>query len=776
MSGYLTAVVATVVVVLLRFGLSGLLGKDSPLLPFLMAITIAAWFGGLGPGLLATGISAVAGAYFFEPAYTFGIEQVSDRVRIALFLFEGALISAVCEALHRARGRAEGSRQEALGKQKDLEREVAERSQAEAELRQAEERVRSVVDHAVDAIITIDEAGAITSFNPAAERTFGYRAPEVIGQNIKMLMPEPFYGEHDQYIANYIRTGEAKIIGIGREVVGRRKDGSIFPMDLAVSEYRLGSSRHFSGVVRDITERKQAEEALRESEQRLRLALEAGRMGTWQWNLETNEVLWSPGLEAIHGRAPGTFDGTFAAYQEDIHPDDRAAVLRSITRTVEHDQDHHILYRIIWPDGSVHWVEGRGKVVRDESRNASRMVGVCIDVTERKRAEEALKEADRRKDEFLATLSHELRNPLAPIRNAVQIQNAESASPADLIWTRGVLDRQVRHMSRLVDDLLDVSRISAGKLLVRKERVGLSTIIESAVETSRPLVDAAEHHLGVSLPTEPIHLEADPVRLSQVLSNLLNNAARYTERGGRISLVAEREGSDVVVSVTDSGIGIAPEMLPHVFEVYSQGAISLEQSESGLGIGLSLARALVELHGGSIGVRSEGLGRGSQFTVRLPLAVMAEPVRDTAPVPTADDVAPETDPKYRLLIADDYRDAADSLAILFRIAGHEVATAYDGKEALAAAEAMRPNAVLLDIGMPEGNGYEVARRIRAQPWGKDVFLIALSGWGKDEDRRRSEEAGFNAHLVKPVAPDLLRKALSRIMGPPKGRVAPSSRA
>jgi signal transduction histidine kinase len=367
------------------------------------------------------------------------------------------------------------------------------------------------------------------------------------------------------------------------------------------------------------------------------------------------------------------------------------------------------------------------------------------------------READRRKDEFLATLAHELRNPLAPIRTAVQVLKAKGPPDPELMWGRDVIDRQVQQMARLLDDLLDISRVTRGKLELRKEPMTLAAVVASAIETSRPQVEAGGHELTVTLPDEPVHLDADPVRLAQVFLNLLNNAAKYTEKGGRIRLTAKRVGQEVVVSVTDTGIGIAPEHLPRLFDMFSQVASAMERSQGGLGIGLSLVKGLVEMHGGSITARSDGPGKGSEFMVRLP-AADAPPVRDEQPA----EPGKLCHAGCRIVVADDNRDAARSLAMLLGIMGHEVRTAGDGDEALTLAAEFRPDVALLDIGMPKRDGYETARSIRREPWGQTMMLIALTGWGQEEDRRQALEAGFNAHMVKPVDPDMLEKLLGSV--------------
>jgi PAS domain S-box-containing protein len=394
--------------------------------------------------------------------------------------------------------------------------------------------------------------------------------------------------------------------------------------------------------------------------------------------------------------------------------------------------------------------------IRDPSGQVILLHPTGIDITDRKLVDEALRDSNRRKDEFLATLAHELRNPLAPIRNALSVLDVAHSDRDTFKRATEMMSRQLAQMVRLIDDLLDVSRISRGKLRLRMEHVELASIVHQAVETCRPLADSSEHQLTVVLPTEPVYLRADPIRLSQVLSNLLNNSCKFTERGGRITLSAVRQGSDVVISVEDNGIGIAPEKTEGIFEMFAQADQSLEKAQGGLGIGLTLVKRLVELHGGSIDVRSEGIGRGSEFIVRLP--VVAEVPRSEPECMAATTIP--TASGQRILVVDDNRDSAISLAMVLQLTGNEAHTAHDGQEAVAAAEEKRPDVILLDIGLPKLNGYDVCRRIRQQPWGSDVVIIALTGWGQDEDKRKSREAGFNGHLVKPVDHAALMKLLA----------------
>jgi CheY-like chemotaxis protein/two-component sensor histidine kinase len=374
--------------------------------------------------------------------------------------------------------------------------------------------------------------------------------------------------------------------------------------------------------------------------------------------------------------------------------------------------------------------------------------------------QEVLTEAARRKDEFLATLAHELRNPLAPIRNSVELLRHASGDPDVMADARTIMERQLGHMVRLVDDLLDISRATSGKLHLRKERVELATTVQSAVEETRRLIETSGHELTITLPPEPVFLDADPTRLAQIFSNLLNNAAKYMDQGGHIWLTAERWDGDISVSVRDTGIGIAAEHLPHIFEMFSQVTPALERSQGGLGIGLALVRGLVELHGGTIEARSSGPAMGSDFIVRLPIVDLPSVPQGQEPEGIAD--KSQAEPRRRILVVDDNADTANSLAMVLRRMGHDILTAHDGLEAVHAAAAFRPEVILLDIGLPKMNGYDVAKQIRQQPWDKKVAIIAVSGWGQEEDKRRALEAGFDHHLTKPVEPAALGRLLALI--------------
>lgn len=373
---------------------------------------------------------------------------------------------------------------------------------------------------------------------------------------------------------------------------------------------------------------------------------------------------------------------------------------------------------------------------------------------------EALKDADRRKDEFLAILAHELRNPLAPLRYAVQVLHMQGPPTPEFLWAKEVIDRQMHAMTRLIDELMDVSRISRGKIELRRERIELTRVVQEAVEASRPLIQDLGQELNVSLPDQPVFIEADLIRLTQVLLNLLNNAAKYSEAGGHIDLSAERRGNEVILSVKDTGIGIAPEKLSGIFEMFTQVEGTSSRSQGGLGIGLCLARRLVEMHDGRIEARSEGQGKGSEFTVRLPIAV-DQSTRETSPDNGNHASLPSG---LRILVVDDNHDAADSLTRLLETMGNDVYMVHDGEEAVEAAKGYRPQVALLDIGLPKMSGTDVARFIRGEPWGRDMVLIAVTGRGRDEDRREMEAAGFDQHMVKPVDPNSLIRALAGLQG------------
>ena len=512
-----------------------------------------------------------------------------------------------------------------------------------------------------------------------------------------------------------------------------------------------GHHAFLAGMLIDVTRQKQAEQERRNTERVYRAIGESIDFGVWLTDAAGNNTYISDSFLQLTGLAQDQCAGL--GWISVLHPDDVASTTASWAETVQTGHDWYREYRVHGSDGRYHPVLARGVPVRREDGSIYAWAGINLDISRLKLTEEALRTADRRKDEFLATLAHELRNPLAPIDHACRVLSAAAVTEQQRDWARAVIVRQVRNMALLLDDLLDVSRITRGRLELKPGTVSLEQLVGSAVETARPLIDSKSHTLNVLMPEQSLMLHVDALRMAQVLSNLLTNAAKYTDAGGRIELRAAVDASGLAIRVSDSGIGLSDSSLRRVFDMFSQVETSLGRSQGGLGIGLALARGLTELHGGTVEASSAGPGLGSTFTVRLPPAVLAA-------VSPATDVPQTASPESgmhegMILVADDNRDAADSLAGLLRLLGYKVLTAYSGREALDIALATTPQTAILDIGMPEINGYEVARRIREQPWSRGTALIALSGWGKQEDLNRARAAGFDHHFRKPVDVDEL---------------------
>ncbi len=513
-----------------------------------------------------------------------------------------------------------------------------------------------------------------------------------------------------------------------------------------------GAVTRWCGTATDIERRKRMEQALEQTDALLQHSQRAAHVGSFMAEYPDPDhgregmAQWSDEFYRILGYEPGKVRPSRAALVARIHPDDRERVTTAIDEARRDHRAFEVEHRII-VDDEVRTLHGWADF---DAGPPERIWGTCQDVTEQRHATTELREADRRKNEFLAILAHELRNPLAPIRQSVVVAKSARASQAQRLRALEIIERQVQQMAHLLDDLLEASRISHGRLELRRQPTTLAPALLAAVETARPLIESRSHTLTVDVPQEPIWLDADPVRLGQIFTNLLTNAAKYTEPQGRISLRVGSDEQQAIVSVRDNGIGISPEMLPRVFDMFSQAHSALERTQGGLGIGLALARGLVTMHGGSIEARSAGLGHGSEFTVRLPTLPPSSLPAKPIGVPTAK--APRA---LRILVADDNSDAADSLAMTLKLLGHELEIAHDGRQALAIAAIIHPDVGLLDIGMPEFNGYELARQIRSEPWGKHMRLIAVTGWGQEEDKRLALEAGFDEHLTKPVDPERL---------------------
>jgi len=654
------------------------------------------------------------------------------------------------------------------------------RKRAEEALLRAGALQSAIFNSANFSSIATDAKGVIQIFNVGAERMLGYAAAEVMNKITPAEISDP-----QEVIARAkslsvelgtpITPGfEALVFKASRgiediyELTYIRKDGSRFPAVVSVTALRDAKDAIIGYLLigTDNTARKQVEaermlldQAVRDQQFYTRSLIESNidaLMTTDPRGIITDV---NKQMEALTGCTRDELIG--APFKDYFTDPERAEAGIKLMLGEGKVTDYELTARA--RDGKETVVSYNATTLHDRHRKLRGVFAAARDVTERKRYEQSLQEADRRKNEFLAMLAHELRNPLAPMRNALQIMRLKASRevqrPEDeaIRSASAMMERQVGQMVRLVDDLLDVSRISRGKIELRRERIELASAIHHAVEAARPHYKSMGHTLTVTLPSKPKYLHADPTRLAQVLGNLLNNACKYTEKGGQMSLTVEREGNQAVIRLRDNGVGIAADQLPRIFEMFVQIDTSLERSVSGLGIGLTLVKNLVEMHDGTVEAHSAGVGQGSEFVVRLPIAVeSAEP----PPAPTI--VEPTTTTPRRILVVDDNRDSATSLAALLELTGHETHIAYDGLEAVEAAVTFGPDVVLLDIGLPKLNGYDACRKIREQPSGKGIVLIALTGWGQDEDREKSKAAGFDAHLVKPVDYDALMKFLSEL--------------
>jgi PAS domain S-box-containing protein len=607
------------------------------------------------------------------------------------------------------------------------------------------DRFRLLVEAVVDyGIFLLDTEGRIVSWNAGAEAIKQYAAHEVIGRHFSMFyLPEAV---ESGWPAEELRR--AREFGRFEDEGWRvRKDGSQFWANVVITALHTtqGELSGYGKVTRDLTERRRHEEALRQSEQRFRLLVESvSDYAIFMLDAEGIIQSWNRGAELIKGYTASEVIGRhFGLFYtpDDLQarkPEEELRTALAVGRTEEEG------WRVR-KDGSVFWANVVISPVYDADRKLRGFAKVTRDMTERRRLVE-LEESGARMNEFLAMLAHELRNPLAPIRNAVTLMQLEPVQSPLIRNSRDVIDRQLSHMTRLVDDLLDVGRMSTGKIHLKKERVLYNQLVASSLETARPAIDARRHRLSSSLPPGDIVVEADATRLAQVLQNLLINAAKFTPEGGEIRLTVRLEGSRLVTTVQDNGVGLTPEASRHVFELFSQGDSQSAAKEGGLGIGLTLARSLVEMHGGTLTASSQGPGKGSTFTFFLPGAHAS--AQDSASA-------------MRCLIVDDNRDAADSLAQIVRLVGYEVKVAYDGPSGIAVAEQFVPQVVLLDLGMPDMSGYAALERMRTLAGGPQMRVAAVTGFGNEDDRQRTKAAGFDTHLTKPVDFALLESFLAR---------------
>ncbi len=631
-------------------------------------------------------------------------------------------------------------------------RDMTERKRAEEALRLTEERFRLMVQTVQDyAVFLMDPEGNVASWNEGAQRILGYTTEEIMGKSGALLFTEEDRrnGLPEQELRTAAETGKATD---ENWLVSKR--GLRFWASGATTALRdeSGNLRGFVKIVRDLTERREAEERIRESEERLRVALWAGQMGTWRWRIPQDEQILDDSLRHLMGLSSGQDVLSMEEFLKAVHTEDSDRVRAEFERCRHEGAVLNIEFRVTWPDGSVRWLKDQGKTFRGP--DGPFMTGAAVDITDRKQMEDQLRDADRRKDEFLAMLGHELRNPLAPMRSVMETLQRQRLDGPALERAYAMLDRQVVHLSRLVDDLLDVSRITRGLVELSKQPVNLAEVVDQAVEMATPAIEGRGHELSLTLPHKPLRVEGDATRLTQVVFNLLNNAAKYTDPRGKIWLTFQRDADQAVLRVRDNGTGMKPDLVPKVFDLFTQGERTLDRSQGGLGLGLTLVRRLVEMHGGTVEAHSEGSGQGSEFTVRLPAlpaeAEQSPSARPTVPPPAAVQVD-------RALVVDDVPDIAEGFSWMLEGLAGEIKMAHSGAEAVEQARDFRPNLILCDLGMPGMDGYETCRRLRRLPGLEKAVIAAISGYGGEEFQRKSQEAGFDRHLTKPIGRAVLEE-------------------
>ncbi len=645
-----------------------------------------------------------------------------------------------------------------------LESEVQRRIMVERALADRDRELSDFLDNALEGLLRVGPDGTVFWMNGAALELLGCDATQCVGKSI-----EEFYLDPDDATESLRRLQAGEMLH-DHPTALRRSDGSVRQVRIAAnSHWDAGTLIHSRWFVRDVTHERLAESA----RAHLAAIVQSSDDAIVSKTLEGIIRSWNRAAERLFGYTAEEAVGQPITL---IIPPERVQEEQEILEKLRRGEriDHFETVRVAKSGRRIDValtispicdasgvIVGASKIARDISERKASEQAQQRTIGELRRAEEALREADRRKDEFLAVLAHELRNPLAPIRYAVAMARKASRPDTERLRAQAIIERQVEHMGRLLDDLLDVSRITRGTLVLRRSAVELAAVVAAAQESARPLIESRGHTLLVQLPAETLRLIADPVRLAQVLANLLINAAKYTDSGGRIELEARRKGGELVIAVRDNGIGISAEMMPRVFNLFTQASPALERSEGGLGIGLALVRGLLELHGGSVNAHSGGVGQGSEFLVRLPIGNPG----DVAGVHETSAPAHTGAKSLRVLVADDNRDSAETCAALLEASGHEVSVAHTGREAFDLACRIEPDALLLDIGMPELNGYQLAQRIRGTSWGRRAMLIAISGWGQEQDKRRARAAGFDQHLTKPIDPNgmeaLLRSAGAR---------------
>ncbi|MGE5059679.1 MAG: PAS domain S-box protein, partial [Betaproteobacteria bacterium] len=616
------------------------------------------------------------------------------------------------------------------------------------------ERLRITLESIGDGVIATDAEGRVSFANPVAQRLLGYPAEQTVGRPLRDVfnIVNEFTREPvENPVERVLR--DRQVVGLSNHTILIRPDGVEIPIDdsAAPIQDHEGALAGVVLVFRDISESRRAEK----SHATLAAIVQSSDDPIISKDLNGRIMTWNFAAERLFGYREDEVIGQSITL---IIPPDRLDEEVEILRRIRQGErmEHYETVRMR-KDGTAVEISLTVSPVKAADGSIIGASKIVRDITERRRFERQLREADRQKDHFIAILAHELRNPLSPIQNTIKVLQLERSDDRDLLHYCDLIEKETKHINRLLGDLLDSSRITQGKLFLQKERLDLSSAVNRAVEASRPAIDEAGLKLAVDLPSQPLIVEADPMRLAQVFSNLLNNAAKFTESGGAIRITTEHQGNRAVVRVKDSGIGIAPELMPKIFEMFVQGETVMERRHGGLGLGLTLARDIVEFHGGTIEVKSDGLGHGSEFAVSLPLAALPRPIESSRAA--AIKMAAASVPR-RIVIVDDSKNQVLSLERLFKRMGHDVRVAYDAAGAVQVMEEFLPDFALIDIGLPGVNGYDLARRLREQAQFRNVTLIAQTGWGREEDRNQARAAGFDYHLVKPIDHQRLAEILT----------------
>ena len=752
--GYFVALAAVGLAWALRAWLDPILGREVPYVTFFLAVAMTAWAGGIGPALLATAMSLLIAWYFYVGVgQGFRLDNLPVTVGIGLFVAVALCIAGITSALRAAREHAHRLARDAVARQKELE-------SARGELARERDRFAVTLASIGDGVIATDAAANVTFMNATAEKLTGWTLAEAANRPIGKVFRVVVEDTRDAVkspVEEAIATGATTTVP-DRSVLHNRRGGEHAIDDSAAPIYdEAGNLLGAVLVFRDITDARRARAALEESESRFRNMADQAPAMIWMADDTKAFTYVNRTWLDLTGRPMEQELGD--GWTANVHPEDFAHVMSVYATAFEARVPFELELRFKNHAGEYSWMYMRGTPRYDADGRFQGYIGAALDVTERKAAEEALGHADRRQNEFLAMLAHELRNPLAPIRNAIQImERIGIGQDRRMDHAREVIDRQSGHLTRLIDDLLEVSRISSGKVTLRRERIVVQDSVRRAVEGQQQLAAEKRQTLDVRLPDARVYVNGDATRLTQVFANIVNNAVKYTPDGGRIEVTLSTADDRVSVTVADNGPGIDPALLPHLFDLYRQGADVERHGNAGLGLGLTIVKRLVELQGGRVAVRSAGRGAGTAFTVTLPLADSAAAAAGTP----GEAAAPGERAPAKVLVVDDNVDAADAIATLLQFSGYDIEVAHDPHTALETAARERPDLVLLDIGLPGMTGYEVAQRIRDGDGGRHTKIVGLTGYGQEQDNEQAKAAGFSAYLVKPVDADQLTALVNEL--------------